>query len=312
MNHPPPVQDPPPPTLNQSPYAALYTPDRFYQTINLLHMQPLGLAARWPLTVHDGHLLGQPLPNHRFPLPEIVGGNSNMTRLNHVGCIPLTLARGINAGSRNRTQVATVVQEMTIGHNQFPRLRIVRRSNDLWFNLRNYAYMDSGHGWRTTGGGNPAIHSVLPLPDSPQQVNAIQSLWAWHQARCASPNTCPVENEQAVQDEVQKQLLMPLQLLLQTRYPMDLRLYIRQNLPIFWDQLKHSQLTNPEVFRGVDHDTSGNYPRWGRPTIETNLGRTIYKQKSAGYSDHILYLGANKQCVAAVVENLITVNIIIL
>ncbi|KAJ3902391.1 hypothetical protein F5879DRAFT_923873 [Lentinula edodes] len=201
-----------------------------------------------------------------------------MTRLNHVRCIPLTLARGINAGSRNRTQVATVVQEMTIGHNQFPRLRIVRRSNDLWFNLRNYAYMDSGHGWRTTGGGNHAIHTSQCYSESlglaPGKVNLFRRWIEW--------------------------VLLTGDI--QTRYPMDLCLYIRQNLPIFWDRLKHSQLTNPEVFRGVDHDTSGNYPRWGRPTIETNLGRTIYKQKSAGYSDHILYLGANKQCVAAVVE----------
>ncbi|KAJ3887760.1 hypothetical protein GG344DRAFT_80406 [Lentinula edodes] len=300
MNPPGVLQDPPPPSLEQSLYAALYTPDRFYQTNNPWGVPPLP-PHRWPLTVHGVHH-GQPLRNHRFPLPDIVGGSSNRVRLADVRCIPLIKAVGLHTSRTGRTNIATVIEEMAPNDPHFPRLHTIRRSDHLWRNLRNYGYMDSGHGWRTTGGRNPPLPSVLPLPHAQQVVNAIHGLWTWHEGRCTRPDMIAVENETAVQDEVQEQLIKPLQLLLQTRYPKNIRYYIYQHLPIFWNQLNFNLQATPNVVQSIANDPPGNFPRWGRPTILTNLGRNTHKRSSAGYSDHVLYFGGNKDCIGALVE----------
>ncbi|KAJ3902387.1 hypothetical protein F5879DRAFT_247298 [Lentinula edodes] len=121
----------------------------------------------------DGHHVGLPLPNHYFPLPPIVGGNSDLICLTHVSCIPLEFALGIYARSKRCTHTASVIHQI-YHHAQLPRLRTIRHSHHLWGNLRAYTYMDSEHGF-----------------------------WAWHQARCTGPNLILVDNELAVQDEVQ-------------------------------------------------------------------------------------------------------------
>ncbi|KAJ3865677.1 hypothetical protein EV359DRAFT_62940 [Lentinula novae-zelandiae] len=84
--------------------------------------------------------------------------------------------------------------------------------------------------------------------------------------RCTRPTFIEVESEPAVQDEVKKQLLNPLDLLLHK------------------------------------NGTWFNYPRWGRLTIGSNLGQGEHGKHTAGFSDHALYVGGYRQCLAALCE----------
>ncbi|KAJ3911067.1 hypothetical protein F5877DRAFT_86527 [Lentinula edodes] len=45
-----------------------------------------------------------------------------------------------------------------------------------------------------------------------------------------------------------------------------------------------------------------NYPKWGRLTIGSNLGQGEHGKHTAGFSDHALYVGGYRQCLAALCE----------
>ncbi|KAJ3872805.1 hypothetical protein F5051DRAFT_432729 [Lentinula edodes] len=138
------------------------------------------------------------------------------------------------------------------------------------------------------------------------QINAIHGLWAWHQERCTRPSHIEVESEPVVQDEVKKQLLNPLDLLLHTRYPKHLRSFLQTQTPHFWQMISHANPQNGVIDQlqcDVQKDgTWFNYPRWGRLTIGSNLGQGEHGKHTAGFSDHALYVGGYRQCLAALCE----------
>ncbi|KAJ3865671.1 hypothetical protein EV359DRAFT_62934 [Lentinula novae-zelandiae] len=228
----PQVQDPPlPPHINAQ-NAALYLPHRF-GAIN--GMDPPALHfSRFPYSAALNLVPNAPIHLFQAVQPGNLPQNlqQNMLQITQRFPLPLTLTMSV--------------------------------ANDR---LKSYGYMDGPQGPRCTTRPLPFPGSlpVIPLPSREQQINAIHGLWAWHQERCTRPNRIEVESEPAVQDEVKRQLLIPLELLLYNGGWLS-------------------------------------YPRWGRTTIESNLGREEHGKRTAGFSDHVLYIGGHKQCTATIFE----------
>ncbi|KAJ3858472.1 hypothetical protein EV359DRAFT_87701 [Lentinula novae-zelandiae] len=333
----PQVQDPPTPPLIGAQNAALYLPNRF---LNVQGMDPPTLAyTQFPFSaalnlvpnmpLHAFQALPGALPlnllynnlriTQRFPLPVTlsnIAANVNHThldRLNNACSIPLHQSSFLHT-SESRTKTPTAVQNMhpvlNIHHPpQFPRLRKLYRSDTLWGRLKSYGYMDGPLGPRCTT-RPPPVHGalpVLPLPSREQQINAIHGLWAWHQERCTRPTFIEVESEPAVQDEVKKQLLNPLELLLHTRYPKQLRRFLHNQTPQYWQMINNNHLPSDGILQELQFDVEGHgtwlsYPRWGRSTSKSNLGSGQHGKHTAGFSDYALYVRGYKQCIAALYE----------
>ncbi|KAJ4500107.1 hypothetical protein C8R41DRAFT_863440 [Lentinula lateritia] len=239
----PQVQDPPaPPTGAQN--AALYLPHRF---MNILGMNPPALHfTHFPFSVALN--LAPNVPPQALQVPQ-------------AGAFPVNLPyNGLLITQRFPLPVTLSNNAVNVNHTQLFSKKFNETAEFLPCTAVQWPAITC------TTRQFPGCLPVIPLPSQEQQINAIHGLWAWHQERCTRPTFIEVESEPAVQDEVKKQLLNPLDLLLHK------------------------------------NGTWFNYPRWGRLTIGSNLGQGEHGKHTAGFSDHALYVGGYRQCLAALCE----------
>ncbi|CAL1713765.1 unnamed protein product [Somion occarium] len=112
-------------------------------------------------------------------------------------------------GTNSFTQTAQYVRNLPEAY----RLRRVLRSYSLWDNCKAYAdHLDQGlTTWSTRD------EQAHDLPSRDQQTRAVHRLNSWFITH-SQGHTISVNCEAAIQDEVVKQLLDPLNMLLETRY----------------------------------------------------------------------------------------------
>ncbi|KAJ3558713.1 hypothetical protein NM688_g755 [Phlebia brevispora] len=176
------------------------------------------------------------------------------------------------------SRIPTAVQDLP----QVERLVHLRRSDVLWDNLGRYAGEMGGVARPPTSrASGPAGHRYVV-----QQAQAIYSLSGWFTQHMHRPETIVVNCEPAVQDEVAKQILDPLNLLLQTRYHNRVADPVRES----W-KLQDGGLANAP--------NRAFYPTWTRTCHKSH---PFGGKDRAGFPDFILHKNAEISSNAAVIE----------
>lgn len=155
------------------------------------------------MTADEGDLFPWAKPPGLFKTRETFGAE--------VRCKPL-LPFPLSSHKSQSTAIATSVQTMP----EDSQLISVKQSKEFWPNLKRYADDKSG--------GVGADHCTtwsfcpsIPLADRLDQVSAISGLAGWYTAQANRSPEILVNCELAVQDEVQAQIIAPLDFLIKVR-----------------------------------------------------------------------------------------------
>ncbi|OBZ73794.1 hypothetical protein A0H81_06130 [Grifola frondosa] len=132
-----------------------------------------------------------------------------------------TMYRGPHSTNETvRTKTADDVQKLHTVKSGKRHLTELRRAKQLWRNLINYADMDPNANHLATCTDRPQFSDIpepLDLPQAQEQLSGVFELWRWFQ-RHSLDDAATVTSEDAVQDEIVKQVVEFLNSLIKTRY----------------------------------------------------------------------------------------------
>lgn len=195
------MQAPPPPNG----FPRIFDPRRFHSG-RQQHYGP----QHWPAGMQFPVAQNQVYPAQNqfpFPMPQWLNNPANHGP-DFIGLHPLSRS-AFSTKPTSQTKTPTTIKNL----QEAQKLRVLRMSD--WF-AQNLVQYGSG---REGDPINTWQEHRLQWASAPEQVGAIHGLWAWYQTHILGSRNSVVNGEPAVQDQVAKQVITPMNLFIQVSIP---------------------------------------------------------------------------------------------